>query len=78
MGLYDRIKPYLGDKHFYKQVAAIALPISAQSLITIGVNMTDTVMLGKLGETALSASALLHGYRHGSFCVDFPVLGHAG
>ena len=58
MGLYDRIKPYLGDKHFYKQVAAIALPISAQSLITIGVNMTDTVMLGKLGETALSASAL--------------------
>lgn len=58
MGLYDRIKPYLGGKHFYKQVAAIALPISAQSLITIGVNMTDTVMLGKLGETALSASAL--------------------
>lgn len=58
MGLYDRIKPYLGDKHFYKQVAAIALPISAQSLITIGVNMTDTVMLGKLGEIALSASAL--------------------
>lgn len=58
MGLYDRIKPYLGDKHFYKQVAAIAFPISAQSLITIGVNMTDTVMLGKLGETALSASAL--------------------
>jgi len=58
LGLYDRIKPYLGDKHFYKQVAAIALPISAQSLITIGVNMTDTVMLGKLGETALSASAL--------------------
>ena len=58
MGLFDRIKPYLGDKHFYKQVAAIALPISAQSLITIGVNMTDTVMLGKLGETALSASAL--------------------
>lgn len=58
LGLFDRIKPYLGDKHFYKQVAAIALPISAQSLITIGVNMTDTVMLGKLGETALSASAL--------------------
>lgn len=58
LGLYDRIKPYLGDKHFYKQVAAIAFPISAQSLITIGVNMTDTVMLGKLGETALSASAL--------------------
>ena len=58
MGWKERVKPYLGDKQFYKQVVAIALPISAQSLITIGVNMTDTVMLGKLGETALSASSL--------------------
>ena len=58
MGLVEGIRPYLGDKEFYKRVAAIALPISAQSLITIGVNMTDTIMLGKLGETALSASSL--------------------
>ena len=58
MGFQEKIRPYLGDKAFYKKVVAIALPISAQSLITIGVNMTDTVMLGKLGETALSASAL--------------------
>ena len=27
-------------------------------MITIGVNMTDTVMVGKLGETSLSATAL--------------------
>ena len=54
----QKIKPYLGDKAFYKQVAAIALPISLQSLITIGVNMMDTIMLGRLGETALSASSL--------------------
>ena len=58
VGFQEKIRPYLGDKAFYKKVVAIALPISAQSLITIGVNMTDTVMLGKLGETALSASAL--------------------
>ena len=37
---------------------AIALPISLQSLITIGVNMMDTIMLGNLGDTAISASAL--------------------
>ena len=46
------------DRGFYKNVALIALPIAAQGLITIGVNMMDTVMLGRLGEVALSASSL--------------------
>ena len=46
------------DKCFYKKMAVIAIPISLQSMITIGVNMTDTVMVGKLGETSLSATAL--------------------
>ncbi len=54
----DNIKKYLGTKDFYIRVFAIALPIALQSLISIGVNMMDTVMLGTLGETALSASAL--------------------
>ena len=31
-------------------MAVIAIPISLQRMITIGVNMTDTVMMGKLGE----------------------------
>lgn len=39
-------KTYLGDKAFYQNVAKIAIPISLQSLITIGVNMMDTIMLG--------------------------------
>ena len=39
-------------------MAVIAIPISLQSMITIGVNMTDTVMVGKLGETSLSATVL--------------------
>lgn len=51
-------KTYLGDKAFYQNVAKIAIPISLQSLITIGVNMMDTIMLGKLGEVAISASSL--------------------
>lgn len=52
------IKAYLGDKNFYKVTAAIALPIALQSLITIGVNLIDNIMLGALGEIPLSASAL--------------------
>ena len=54
----DNFKKYIGTKDFYIRVFAIALPIALQSLISIGVNMMDTVMLGTLGETALSASAL--------------------
>ncbi len=52
------IKAYLGDKDFYKVTAVIALPIALQSLITIGVNLIDNIMLGALGEIPLSASAL--------------------
>lgn len=50
--------PGMMDKEFYKAALAIALPVSMQGLISVGVNMMDTVMLGRLGETALSASSL--------------------
>ena len=46
------------DKSFYKVVALVALPIAAQSLITVGVNMMDTIMVGRVGETELSAVSL--------------------
>ena len=46
------------DKRFYKKLVKIALPIAMQSVITTGVNLVDTIMLGTLGETALSASSL--------------------
>ena len=46
------------DGAFYGRVFAIAWPIAAQSLITIGVNMLDTIMVGKLGDDALSATSL--------------------
>ena len=51
-------KEYLGDRHFYRKIVAIALPISAQQLITVGVNLMDTVMLSSMGDAQLSASAL--------------------
>lgn len=56
--LNSRLKEYLGTSEFYKRVGCIAIPIALQSLISIGVNMMDTVMLGALGEVALSASSL--------------------
>jgi len=46
------------DKGFYKNVARIAIPIALQGLITTGVNMMDTIMVGAVGETELSAVSL--------------------
>ncbi len=37
------------DWKFYKSLW-LALPIALQSLITIGVNMLDTIMVGNLGK----------------------------
>jgi len=49
---------FIKDKQFYKKAAGIALPIALQGLITNGVNIMDTVMVGTLGETELSAVSL--------------------
>lgn len=51
-------KLYIKDAQFYKNVAGIALPIALQGLITQGVNMMDTLMIGAIGETELSAVSL--------------------
>ena len=46
------------EKNFYKTMLAIALPIGIQNLITFTVSMSDTLMLGSLGEVQLSASSI--------------------
>ena len=51
-------KLYVKDPGFYRQVAKIAIPIALQGLITTGVNMMDTIMVGTIGETQLSAVSL--------------------
>lgn len=46
------------DKEFYRRLLIIGLPIAAQQMITVGVNMVDNLMLGQLNETALAASSM--------------------
>ena len=50
------------DKAFYGMLIGIALPIILQNMITIGVNIMDTIMLGKMGEIQISASSLANNY----------------
>ena len=53
---------FVRDKKFYQTLAALALPIAAQQLITVGVNMADNIMLGQLGETAMSGATLANNF----------------
>ena len=54
----NNIKDYLGTPSLYKKMAKIAIPISLQSLITVGINLMDTIMLSSMGDDQLSASSL--------------------
>ncbi len=56
------MKLFQNEPKFYKSVFALALPIALQSLISIGVNMLDTIMVGSLGENALSATSLANSF----------------
>lgn len=55
-------KLFIKDWKFYKLVASIAIPIALQGLITTGVNMMDTIMIGAVGETQLSAVSLANSF----------------
>lgn len=46
------------NKTFYKHIIAVTLPIAFQNIVSYSVNMMDTLMLGHLGETSLSAASL--------------------
>ena len=48
-------KPFLTrDRSFYRSLAALAIPISLQNLITFAVNFADNLMISRLGDTAVS------------------------
>lgn len=42
------------DRSFYKTLFALAVPISLQNLITFAVNFADNLMIGSLGDNAIS------------------------
>ena len=46
------------SRSFYRRMFALVLPMALQNLINVGVTTADVVMLGRVGETVLSASSL--------------------
>lgn len=49
---------FIFDKNFLMTVLAIAVPIALQNMISFGVSVMDSVMLGSLGDVAISAANL--------------------
>ncbi len=61
MTLTKRIKYNLvGDKHFYRRVVAILIPIIIQNTVTNVVSLVDNVMIGSVGELEMSAVAIIN------------------
>ena len=53
---------FVKNKGFYRTLVVLALPVVIQNMITIGVNIMDTVMLGSFGEVQLSGSSLANDF----------------
>jgi putative MATE family efflux protein len=51
-------KTTIENKKFYATLAAVALPIALQSLISSSLTLVDNLMVGQLGESALSSVGL--------------------
>ncbi len=50
------------DKGFYRSLLLIALPVAMQNIISHGVNLMDTVMIGRIGDISLAASSVSNQY----------------
>ncbi|MCR5688198.1 MAG: MATE family efflux transporter [Lachnospiraceae bacterium] len=54
------MRRFIGDKKFYKELFAIALPIMAQNGISNIVNMLDNLMVGRIGTEQLSGVSIVN------------------
>ena len=66
---------FVEDRSFYSKLLHIAIPISLQGLVMFGVNVTDTVMVGSLGENSIAGVAIGNQF---SFLYQITCFGIAG
>jgi putative MATE family efflux protein len=50
------------DRHFYKQMIRLALPVTLQNLVVSSLNLVDNIMIGGLGEAAIAGVGLANQY----------------
>ena len=57
-----RVFDIIADKKFYKTMLLIAVPVMVQNLVSSLLNMMDTIMVGKLGETEIASVGIANQY----------------
>lgn len=72
------LRKFIGTKEFYKKLLAVSLPIVIQQLITASVQLIDNVMVGRLGESAISSVAVVNQLFFVVILVTFGIMGGAG
>ena len=53
---------YIGDRHFYKSVLTMVVPMILQMLVTNFVSMLDNIMLGRVGTEQMSGASIVNQY----------------
>ena len=72
------IRSFFGTKAFYKEITSIALPIMAQQFVTSFVNLIDNVMVGGLGQAALTSVTVANRFYMIASSILFGLCGAAG
>ena len=55
-----KLRRYIGDRHFYKMLLAIVVPIIIQNGITNFVSLLDNLMVGRIGTDQMSGVAIVN------------------
>lgn len=56
--LWNRVQAIRQDKAFQHKAVSIIIPVAFQALLNTSLNMVDVVMIGQMGDTAISAVGL--------------------
>ena len=56
----QRLRRYIGDRHFYKMLLGIVVPIIIQNGITNFVSLLDNLMVGRIGTEQMSGVAIVN------------------
>lgn len=54
------LRPYIGDRAFYRRLSAVMVPILIQQLITNFVGLLDNLMVGQVGTEPMSGVAIVN------------------
>ena len=69
---------FVKERSFYSRLLHIAIPITLQGFVMFGVNVTDTVMVGSLGENSIAGVAIANQFSFLYLITCFGIAGGMG